>query len=280
MVTTPAVPAQRILRKFLAKTSVETVLNMSPENKAHYEFYEKRSVSLILTGLDDEILLNYQLYFRSLGQFTFTMERQLCLTTPRFYKMIFKIKGKDDSQTITPETHLWSASKRQYPEQAQMDKDMRRIWLSLQSTSRTLQTYQTTQNFLKHQEQECGFYNPRYKTDNQTGQFGNQRVVNAVGARETVGGPVVQQSGIQCFNCKEFGHYAKDAESQKGLRTPSITRKNVAVVNKLRKVFNFKQSNRLVEGHGHVEIDEQGVGCTLQLRGKDSRGLMQIGTDT
>ncbi|GJV52520.1 hypothetical protein Tco_1448261 [Tanacetum coccineum] len=28
--------------------------------------------------------------------------------------------------------------------------------------------------------------NPRYKTDNQTGQFGNQRAVNVVGARETV----------------------------------------------------------------------------------------------
>ncbi|GJU15837.1 hypothetical protein Tco_1143803 [Tanacetum coccineum] len=45
---------------------------------------------------------------------------------------------------------------------------------------------------------------PRYKNDNQTGQFGNQRAVNVVGARETVGGLVVQQSGIQCFNCKEF----------------------------------------------------------------------------
>ncbi|GJV37561.1 retrovirus-related pol polyprotein from transposon TNT 1-94 [Tanacetum coccineum] len=46
---------------------------------------------------------------------------------------------------------------------------------------------------------------PRYKNDNQSGQFGNQRAVNVVGARETIGGQVVQQSGIQCFNCKEFG---------------------------------------------------------------------------
>ncbi|GJS22295.1 hypothetical protein Tco_0450927 [Tanacetum coccineum] len=45
---------------------------------------------------------------------------------------------------------------------------------------------------------------PRFKNDNHTGQFGNQRAVNVVGARETVGGLVVQQSGIQCFNftCK------------------------------------------------------------------------------
>ncbi|GJR65210.1 ribonuclease H-like domain-containing protein [Tanacetum coccineum] len=33
---------------------------------------------------------------------------------------------------------------------------------------------------------------PRYKNDNQTGQFGNQRAVNVAGDRETVGGQVVQ----------------------------------------------------------------------------------------
>ncbi|GJY65971.1 reverse transcriptase domain-containing protein [Tanacetum coccineum] len=59
---------------------------------------------------------------------------------------------------------------------------------------------------------------PRYKNDNQTGQFGNQRAVNVVGARETVGGPVVQQSGIQCFNCKEFGHYAKECRKPKRVK--------------------------------------------------------------
>ncbi|GJT15732.1 retrovirus-related pol polyprotein from transposon TNT 1-94 [Tanacetum coccineum] len=56
------------------------------------------------------------------------------------------------------------------------------------------------------------------RNDNQTGQFGNQRAVNVVGARETVGGPVVQQSGIQCFNCKEFGHYAKECRKPKRVK--------------------------------------------------------------
>ncbi|GJV52441.1 hypothetical protein Tco_1448182 [Tanacetum coccineum] len=41
----------------------------------------------------------------------------------------------------------------------------------------------------------------RYKNDNQNR---NQRAVNAAGARDTVGGQVMQQSGIQCFNFKEF----------------------------------------------------------------------------
>ncbi|GJY94322.1 hypothetical protein Tco_0510683 [Tanacetum coccineum] len=36
--------------------------------------------------------------------------------------------------------------------------------------------------------------------------YDNQRAVNVVGARENVGTPVVQKSGIQCYNCKEYGH--------------------------------------------------------------------------
>ncbi|GKC20763.1 hypothetical protein Tco_1022913, partial [Tanacetum coccineum] len=36
MVTTPVVPATEDSQEIPAKTSVETVLNMTPENKAHY----------------------------------------------------------------------------------------------------------------------------------------------------------------------------------------------------------------------------------------------------
>nr|GEY90043.1 hypothetical protein [Tanacetum cinerariifolium] len=39
----------------------------------------------------------------------------------------------------------------------------------------------------------------------------NQRIVNVAGARENVGTPVVQQSRIQCYNCKEYGHVELEA---------------------------------------------------------------------
>ncbi|GKC34581.1 ribonuclease H-like domain-containing protein [Tanacetum coccineum] len=40
--------------------------------------------------------------------------------------------------------------------------------------------------------------------------YDNQRAVNVAGARENVGTPVVQKSGIQCYNCKEYGHVSRN----------------------------------------------------------------------
>ncbi|GJU95329.1 retrovirus-related pol polyprotein from transposon TNT 1-94 [Tanacetum coccineum] len=42
--------------------------------------------------------------------------------------------------------------------------------------------------------------------------YDNQRAVNVAGARENVGTPVVQKSGIQCYNCKEYGHVSRESD--------------------------------------------------------------------
>ncbi|GKD23693.1 uncharacterized mitochondrial protein-like protein, partial [Tanacetum coccineum] len=48
--------------------------------------------------------------------------------------------------------------------------------------------------------------------------YNNQRAVNVVGAKENVGTPVVQKSGIQCYNCKEYGHVSRECHKPKRVK--------------------------------------------------------------
>nr|GFA28942.1 hypothetical protein [Tanacetum cinerariifolium] len=91
--------------------------------------------------------------------------------------------------------------------------------LALVTTSQANQDqyYQTSRTSLNSKNKNVDT-TPRFKSDNQSGQFGNQRTVNVVVARENVGSKVVQQSGIQCFNCREFGHFAKECRKQKRVK--------------------------------------------------------------
>ncbi|GKD66897.1 integrase, catalytic region, zinc finger, CCHC-type containing protein, partial [Tanacetum coccineum] len=48
--------------------------------------------------------------------------------------------------------------------------------------------------------------------------YDNQRVVNVAGARENVGTQVVQKSGIQCYNCKEYGYVSRECQKPKRVK--------------------------------------------------------------
>nr|GEX99394.1 hypothetical protein [Tanacetum cinerariifolium] len=51
--------------------------------------------------------------------------------------------------------------------------------------------------------------------------YKSQRIGNVARARETVGTMVVQKSGIQCYNFKEFGHVARECQKPKTVKDAS-----------------------------------------------------------
>nr|GEY27276.1 uncharacterized mitochondrial protein AtMg00810-like [Tanacetum cinerariifolium] len=57
--------------------------------------------------------------------------------------------------------------------------------------------------------------------------YENQRIGNVVGARETVGSTVVQKSGIQCYNYKEFGHVARECPKPKRVKDAAYHREKM-----------------------------------------------------
>nr|GFA45845.1 hypothetical protein [Tanacetum cinerariifolium] len=120
-------------------TTVETPMNMSSENKAHF-LAEKEAIHLILTGIIDDI-----------------------------YSTV-------DACQIAQE--MWEAIER------------------LQQGQRSISST-TSAGMVK---------------------FGNQKTVNVAAVRENVGSKVVQQSKIQCFNCKEYGHFAQECRKPKRVK--------------------------------------------------------------
>nr|GFC84896.1 hypothetical protein [Tanacetum cinerariifolium] len=68
---------------------------------------------------------------------------------------------------------------------------------------------------------------------NKNAGYKNQRIGNVAGARETVGSSVVQKTGIQCYNCKEFGHVARECQKPKRAKDAAYHREKMLLYQEL-----------------------------------------------
>ncbi|GKA10045.1 retrovirus-related pol polyprotein from transposon TNT 1-94 [Tanacetum coccineum] len=75
--------------------------------------------------------------------------------------------------------------------------------------------------------------------------YDNQMAFNVTGARENVGTPVVQKSGIQCYNCKEYGHISREYKNPKRVKDATYHKKKMLLCKqeKARVQLNAEQAN-------------------------------------
>nr|GEW36436.1 CRAL-TRIO domain-containing protein [Tanacetum cinerariifolium] len=127
-------------------------------------------------------------------------------------------KGKEIAKPITPPSETASEEDSD-PEQAQRDKDMQKNLALIAKYFKKI--YKPTNNNIRtslNSKNKNVDMTPRCKNDDHSGQFRTQRTVNVAGIREKVGSQVVQKFGIQCFNCKEYRHFAKECRKLKRVK--------------------------------------------------------------
>nr|GEU83149.1 hypothetical protein [Tanacetum cinerariifolium] len=168
-----------------------------------------------------------------------------------------RYKGKEIAKPITPPSE--SASEEDSdPEQAQRDKDIHKNLALIAKYFKKI--YKPTNNNLRNfsnSRNKNVDTNPRYKNDNQSGQFRNQRKMNVSRARENVGSLVVQQSGIQCFNSKEFGHFAKECRKPKKVKDFAYHKEKMLLCKQAEKGVPLQAEQYDWLADTDEEIDEQ-----------------------
>nr|GEU61948.1 retrovirus-related Pol polyprotein from transposon TNT 1-94 [Tanacetum cinerariifolium] len=190
-------------------------MNMSPENKAHF-IAEKEAIHLILTGIGDDIYSTVD----------------ACQTTKEIWEAIERLQQGESLNIQDPE---WSKFVTIVKQQHKRDE------VSFHKLFDILKQYQNEVNELRAKKlarnanplalgaTAQASHDPYYQTlsDPEQAQKDKEmqknlaliaKTVNVAAARENVGSKVVQQSGIQCFNCKEYGYFAKECKKPKRVK--------------------------------------------------------------
>ncbi|GJR40605.1 retrovirus-related pol polyprotein from transposon TNT 1-94 [Tanacetum coccineum] len=209
----PTQPATDDSLAVLERTTVETLLNISPENKAHYDS-EKEAIHLLLTRIgftshDGESMESY--YSRFYKMMNEMIRNNLEVATMQYQKEVNEIRAERIAKNANPLALV--AAAQQYLDPYYQAPKYHKSYAPPSKQSSSTRSHATTKYKGKEiakpitppsesaskedsdpeqAKRDKGMQNnlaliAMYKNDNQTSQFGNQRTMIVTEARETVG---------------------------------------------------------------------------------------------
>nr|GEW20263.1 hypothetical protein [Tanacetum cinerariifolium] len=182
----------------------ETYKNVSQDIRDQLNA-EAEAFQIILTGIDNDIYSTVD----------------ACPNACEMWKAIERNKGKaivNSSQPIYDQEPPMVAKDDEMSKEKEIDKLMALISPSFKKI------YKPTNNNLRTSSNTCRANQDNSLRINRGVGYENQKFDNVTGTRETVGSTVVQKFGIQCYNCKEFRHVARECQKPKRVKDAAYHR--------------------------------------------------------
>ncbi|GJT59731.1 hypothetical protein Tco_1003264 [Tanacetum coccineum] len=293
----PAIPATNDSPEVPEQTVVETILNMSPENKEHYQL-EKEAIHLLLTGIGDGI------YSTEFGKFNSHDGESMESYYSRFYKMMNEMI-RNNLTVATMQVNIQFLQQLQ-PEWSRFvtifKKNHNLDTVSYHKLFDVLKQYQKEGNEIRAKRIAKNaiplalvavaqpYLDPYYQApkshksyappskqssstrSNATTKYKGKEIAKPITplsesafkenmtvarAGETIDSQVVQQTGIQCFNYKEFGHFDKEYRKLKMVKDYTYHKEKMLLCKQAEKgvPLQAEQDDWLEETD--EEIDEQ-----------------------
>ncbi|GJY10698.1 hypothetical protein Tco_0378883 [Tanacetum coccineum] len=227
-------------------TTIETVLNMTPENKEHF-LSEKEAIFLLLTGIGDDICS--------------TVDD--CKTTNEIWIAIEKLQQGESLNAQDVKTNLfWEFGKFTSRDRESMESYYSRLYKLMNELTRNNLQVTTMQIVILNKRQRdkrickdlallAKYFKRLYKpTNNNLRTSSNSRNKT----EDTI--PSATKRGIQCLNLQGFGHYANGMQEAKRVKT-TVYKKKMLMSQQAEKEVLQKESSSTEQPLEQVQNNDE-----------------------